>query len=118
MIKRMKFSKYVMTQTMQNSFSTKYRMYAKYNDPTTDTMEDVMRIRAATALAVIPATRERKLLPLRSHSPLPHKAKSLSTLIQTEGYSASLYYVKVCLKYHEFKMIDNSLFGGELLCSV
>lgn len=47
---------------MQNSFSTKYRMYAKYRDPTTDTMEDVMRIRAATALAVIPATRETKLL--------------------------------------------------------
>lgn len=69
MIKRMKFSKYVMTQTMQNSFSTKYRMYAKYNDPTTDTMEDVMRIRAATALAVIPATRERKLLPLLSLPP-------------------------------------------------
>lgn len=62
MIKRMKFSKYVSTKTMQNSFSTKYRMYAKYRDPTTDTMEDVMRIRAATALAVIPATRETKLL--------------------------------------------------------
>lgn len=62
MIKRMKFSKYVSTQTMQNSFSTKYRMYAKYRDPTTDTMEDVMRIRAATALAVIPATRETQLL--------------------------------------------------------
>lgn len=54
---------------MQNSFSTKYRMYAKYRDPTTDTMEDVMRIRAATALAVIPATRETKLL-----SP-PHRAE-------------------------------------------
>ena len=73
MIKRMKFSKYVMTQTMQNSFSTKYRMYAKYNDPTTDTMEDVMRIRAATALAVIPATRERKLLLLLS---LPSSTQS------------------------------------------
>ena len=53
-----------------------------------------------------------------SHSPLAHKAKSLSTLIQTEGYSASLYYIKVCLKYHEFKMADKSLFEGELLGSV
>lgn len=70
MIKRMKFSKYVSTKTMQNSFSTKYRMYAKYREPTTDTMEDVMRIRAATALAVIPATRETELLtPLHTVNP-------------------------------------------------
>ena len=55
MIRRMKFSTYVMTQMMQNSFSTKYRMYARYKDPTTDMMEDVMRIKAATALAVRPA---------------------------------------------------------------
>lgn len=85
MIKRMKFSKYVMTQTMQNSFSTKYRMYAKYKDPTTDTMEDVMRIRAATALAVIPATREKELLLLLSfhltQSTKPRHCSSNSRLL-------------------------------------
>lgn len=86
MIKRMKFSKYVTTQTMQNSFSTKYRMYAKYNDPTTDTMEDVMRIRAATALAVIPATREKELLlllssPLSTQSKKPTHSNSKSRLL-------------------------------------
>lgn len=98
MIKRMKFSKYVMTQTMQNSFSTKYRMYAKYNDPTTDTMEDVMRIRAATALAVIPATREKELLlllsfPLSTQSTKPTHSNSNSRLLSKFVGHKSLFKI-------------------------
>lgn len=98
MIKRMKFSKYVMTQTMQNSFSTKYRMYAKYNDPTTDTMEDVMRIRAATALAVIPATREKELLlllssPLSTKSTKPTHSNSNSRLLSKFVGHKSLFKI-------------------------
>lgn len=98
MIKRMKFSKYVMTQTMQNSFSTKYRMYAKYNDPTTDTMEDVMRIRAATALAVIPATREKELLlllssPLSTKSTKPTHSNSYSRLLSKFVGHKSLFKI-------------------------
>lgn len=86
-----------MTQTMQNSFSTKYRMYAKYKDPTTDTMEDVMRIRAATALAVIPATREKELLLLLSfhlaQSTKPRHCSSNSRLLSKSVLCKSWFHI-------------------------